>query len=212
MKKGYIDITVVLDRSGSMSSIREDTMGGFNTFLKEQKEAEGETKFTLTQFDDRYEIVHDGLPVSDVPELTNKTFVPRGSTALLDAMGRTINTVGSRLDALEESEKPEKVIFVVITDGHENSSRGFARSEVFEMVKHQTDTYNWEFIYLGANQDAIAAGHNMGFSTRNSMSYSADSVGVDNTYKSLGRVVRTCRSGQAMRGFTHSERDNANKK
>lgn len=150
------DITVLLDRSGSMASVKTDTIGGFNTFLKEQQKAKGDARLTLAQFDMEYEIVHEGKPVKDVPPLNDSTFVPRGSTALLDAMGRTIVSAKARV-------KPgELVVFVVLTDGQENSSHEYTKAAIRAMVEEHTKA-GWQFVYLGANHDSFFEAGAIGF-------------------------------------------------
>lgn len=195
MKQDLTDISIVLDRSGSMESIRNDTIGGFNTFLKTQQEAPGEANLTLVQFDDRYEVVHNGIRVQDVPELTALTFVPRGYTALLDAIGRTITDTGTRLSALSEDQRPSKVIFVILTDGEENASKEFTRDKINEMIKHQTEAYNWDFVFLGANQDAIQVGTSIGIMAANSLSYAANKAGTDALFSSVADATVAYRSG-----------------
>ena len=141
MKQNLCDITIVLDRSGSMSSVQADTIGGFNTFIKEQRKLPGECNVSLVQFDDQYEPQYAGKPVGDAPFLDEKTFQPRGMTALLDAIGRTINETGKRLGAMDDDDRPSKVLFVILTDGGENSSKEFTRAKVFEMISHQKTAY-----------------------------------------------------------------------
>lgn len=195
MKADLTDISVVLDRSGSMQSVRTDTIGGFNAFLKTQKEAPGEATLTLAQFDDQYEVVYSGKKIQDVPDLTEATFVPRGMTALLDAIGRTINATGVRLAAMPENERPSKVIFVILTDGDENASSKLTKEKVNELIKHQTETYQWDFVFLGANQDAIKAGVSMGILAGNSMSYAANAHGTADAFASVGATMCAYRSG-----------------
>lgn len=195
MRTDLTDISIVLDRSGSMESARTDTIGGFNAFLKTQKEAPGEALLTLAQFDDQYEIVHNGKAIKDVPNLTAETFVPRGMTALLDAIGRTINTTGARLSTLPEDQRPGKVIFVILTDGQENKSTEFTRAKISEMIKHQTEAYKWDFVFLGANQDAIQAGASIGVMAGNSMTYAANAKGTQAAFASVGATMGAYRGG-----------------
>lgn len=195
MKQNHTDIAIVLDRSGSMVTIHDDTIGGFNQFLEDQQKAEGEATLTLVQFDHEYEVVYDNVPIKEVKPLSPETFVPRGSTALLDAIGRTINSVGARLAKTPEQDRPKKVICVVITDGHENASKEFTRDKVFEMITHQREKYSWEFVFMGANQDAINAGMSMGISAQNSLTYSADGASTRNLYGALSQNVSAVRSG-----------------
>ena len=207
MRTNLADISVVLDRSGSMSSVKTDTIGGFNEFLKSQKECPGEAVLTLAQFDDRYEIVHDGKNIQDVPPLDDKTFVPRGSTALLDAIGRTINATGARLSTMSEESRPSKVIFVILTDGQENASKELTREKVMEMIKHQTEAYKWDFVFLGANQDAIQAGASIGISAGNSMTYAANPAGTRSAFRSVGETLCSSRMGGNMSSGYFSDKD-----
>ena len=207
MKQNLTDINVVLDRSGSMESVRTDTIGGFNAFLKTQKEAPGEATLTLAQFDDQYEIVHNGKNIQDVPNLTAETFVPRGMTALLDAIGRTVNATGARLSAMPEDQRPGKVIFVILTDGQENKSSEFTKAKINEMIKHQKEAYRWDFVFLGANQDAIHAGTSLGINAGNTMTYAANSKGTAAAFASVGATMCAYRSGasQAKNQFFSDE-------
>ena len=197
MKKNYTDITVVLDRSGSMDSVRDDTRGGFNQFLKDQKAVPGEATFTLVQFDDQYQIDYNAVKIQDVKELTHETYVPRGYTALLDAIGKTIVTLGERLKNLKEEERPEKIIFLIQTDGFENKSTEYTFPKIAEMIKHQTDVYKWEFVFLGADQNAIESAATMGISGTKAMSYAKNTVGTMNAFLSLASNARSYRMGSS---------------
>lgn len=190
-KKDSCEIIVVLDRSGSMASIKEDMEGGFNTFIDEQRKLPGTATVTLAQFDDEYDIVYQARPLADVPKLQ---LIPRGWTALLDAVGRTIASVGERLEKTPEGDRPERVLFVVITDGEENRSKEFTNEKVREMVKHQTEKYSWQFVYIGANQDAFASAGAMGIAQ--AVNYAASAAGVRGMTANLGNSTRNYRSGQ----------------
>lgn len=187
-----VEIVCVLDRSGSMSSIRDDAIGGFNAFLSEQKAIPGEAKLTLALFDNQYEVVHDATDIAAVPELTAETFVPRGMTALYDAVGRTIDAIGARLS--KAVVKPEKVIFVILTDGEENASREYTQARTAEMIKHQTEKYGWEFVFLAANQDAFSAGAKLNIRAETTANFAADSIGTQSAYTYASNVTRTLRS------------------
>ena len=154
MKKSLTEIVIVLDESGSMSSAKDDTIGGFNEFLKTQKKIKGEANCTLVKFSDYYKIINDGTPIENVAKLNESNYTPSYTTALLDACGRAINTVGKRISNTPKKKRPEKVIFAVITDGYENASKEFSRKQIFDLVKEQREKHNWEFLFLGADIDA----------------------------------------------------------
>ena len=194
-KENFTYIAVVLDRSGSMQSTQDDVIGGFNTFIADQKKVPGKAIFTLAQFDDVYELVYDGVDISEVKDLTKETFVPRGSTALLDGIGRTINSVGSKLSAMEEHERPSKVIMLVITDGAENASKEHSHAKVKEMVEHQTNKYNWQIIFMGAgSMDAIAQGQSMGFAASNSYNFRRSKIGTSKLYSNISKSITDSRT------------------
>jgi len=159
MRSDLTDITLVVDRSGSMEGIRDDAQGGVNSFIAEQAKAPGEALLTLVQFDTEYEFVHKGVPIRDVGKFE---LHPRGATALLDAVGRAVNETGERLARMAEADRPGLVIFVIVTDGQENSSREFNKQQVKEMIERQQNVYSWHFTFLGANQDAFAEAGNLG--------------------------------------------------
>lgn len=178
-------IVCVIDRSGSMASIAKEAIGGFNAFLEAQKNVPGEATLTYVQFDNKYEMVHDGVPLEQVPALDSKTFVPRGMTALLDAVGRTIDDVGRRLAAQPEGERPDKVIVCILTDGQENASSDYSKGRVREMIEHQRSKYGWEFIFLGANQDAFAEGSALGIQRQDIQAFDATAEGTQSAYSSM---------------------------
>jgi hypothetical protein len=161
-------IYFLLDRSGSMQAIKEDTEGGFDAFVAEQRRAPGECRVTLAQFDTHYDEVYADRPIADVPPLHLQ---PRGMTALLDSVGRLVTTAGQRLGALPEHERPGTVIVGVMTDGMENSSKEWTHDSVRALVEQQTQTYSWEFLYMGADQDAVEVGASIGVPRANSMTY-----------------------------------------
>lgn len=195
------DVTVILDRSGSMSATRDAAIEGFNALVTDQKKVDGECVFSLCHFDDRFNDLdmpsYVAIPIADVPLLTPETFVPRGWTALLDAMGRTINTTGARLAATPAAERPDKVIVVVITDGQENRSQEFTAEKIKEMVEHQRDVYKWEFVFLGSNQDAILVAKQYGVPQANTMSYDADPHGTRAAYAAVSSNMASMRAGSS---------------
>jgi len=193
-KKDYTHITIILDRSGSMSSCLADTIGGFNRFLLTQKEQPGEASMTMIQFDNQYEVLMDMLPLTNAIDLNNENYAPRGSTALLDAIGRTINNVEHQINEKEEDQKPEKTIFVIITDGEENASLEFTRDQVMGMINRHRDEDKWEFVFIGANQDAIQAGGGIGIRAASSLSYDQSHIGTQTMYQSLTRNMVDYRS------------------
>lgn len=199
---------MVLDRSGSMESIADDTIGGFNKFLDDQKAVPGQATISLVQFDDKYEVVMDGSAIASANRLDRKTFVPRGSTALLDAIGRTINKTGDRIGKMEEKDRPEKVLFVIITDGQENASREFTNEKINEMISHQRDIYQWQFVFLAANQDAISTASKMGIGANASMTYAANSAGSKAAFASLSANTASlrCCAGPADYSFAEEDR------
>ncbi|MFM8262160.1 MAG: hypothetical protein ACKN9S_07770 [Pirellula sp.] len=161
MRNDLTDVTLVVDRSGSMEEIRSDAQGGINAFVADQAKLPGECRITLVQFDDKYEVVHSGILASQWPEYT---LSPRGSTALLDAVGRAIIETGNRISAMPESQRPGLVICVISTDGLENASQEFTREKVREMISHQRTVYNWQFTFLAANQEAFTQAMDIGLS------------------------------------------------
>lgn len=175
MNTNLTEIILILDRSGSMSSIKKDMEGGLNTFITDQAKEPGECRVSLYQFDNVYEAVFENIPIKEVKPIQ---IAPRGNTALYDALGRTINAVGARLAATPEKARAGAVLVVVVTDGQENASTEFAVDKIKEMVTHQESKYSWGFTYLGANQDGVLNGTSMGFNSRSSISYSANSAGI----------------------------------
>lgn len=191
------DITLVLDRSGSMSAVRESTITAFNEFLRSQRVAAGSARMTLVQFDNQYELLYEDVPIDRAKELNANTFVPRGSTALLDAMGRTIINTGNRLAALPEADRPGTVLFVTLTDGYENSSREFNLSRINAMIAEQRDTYSWEFVFLAANQDAIATAAQMGISADQALTFASSDQGVQASFQAVDSQVSHVRERRA---------------
>jgi uncharacterized protein YegL len=192
--KQECDVTVILDRSGSMDAIASDVVGGFNSFLAEQRRQPGECRLTLVQFDDQYEVLYAGVPLPDVRRLTARTYQPRGSTALLDAVGRTIDAAGRRFSELPEPTRPDRVLMVIVTDGLENASTDYTREQIFKMISTQQDVYHWSFLFLAANQDAIAEGARLGIGAQQSMDFVATGAGVREGTLRVSRAVSAFRT------------------
>ncbi len=188
MNANLTEIIFLLDRSGSMSGLEEDTIGGFNGFIERQKVIPGETKVTAVLFDDQYEKLWNGIDIQNA-KLTDKEYYVRGTTALLDAVGKTILDVGYRLANTKEEKKPSKVIFVITTDGLENASQEFTPAKVKELIKHQREKYKWDFIFLGANIDAVKEAGNIGINKNNAYSFNASKAGVQVMYNMVCEEV-----------------------
>lgn len=191
------DITIVLDRSGSMETVKGATIDAFNQFLRSQRAAAGSARISLVQFDNEYEVLYEAEWLDQADELNNDRFVPRGSTALLDAMGRTIIKTGERLAAMPESERPGTVLFVTLTDGHENASRKYDSHRVNAMITQQRDAYQWQFVFLAANQDAIATAARMGIGPKQALSFEASAEGVCESFVAVDRRVSELRRRRA---------------
>lgn len=187
----FTAIAVVLDRSGSMTSIRKSAEDALNEFVNGQKQLPGKATLTLAQFDDVYELVYTNKPLDEVSAIT---LIPRGLTALLDAMGKTITKLGEELAAMTEDERPGKVLVAVITDGYENASSEWSREKVFELIKQQREQWNWEFVFLAANQDAIATAAQFGIDRSSALTFAATDEGVAVASASLGTYTTSYRS------------------
>lgn len=202
MKENLTSINILLDRSGSMGKLANDTLGGLNGFLEDQKNVEGEAILSLATFSTDYKLVHDGKSIKDISNLTLEDYKTGGYTALLDAIGKMINDVGAKLAAMNEEDRPSKVIFSIVTDGEENRSVEFTKAQIISMIKHQEEKYNWTFIYLGANVDAVKEASTLGIRTANSINYSATTKGVASAYDVMGSNLRSHRLDQSKVGHS----------
>jgi len=200
MRNDYTDITIVLDRSGSMQTVRTDTIGGVNRFIEEQRKVPGEATLCLNQFDHDYT---KGTPraIKDAALLDESNYAPRGNTCLYGAIGCAIQETGERLKALPEDQRPAHVIFVIVTDGEENSShlhewsRQHTAASIKAAVEQQAGVYKWQFVYIGANQDAILNAAKLGVNVSNALNYTANKAGTSGLYKSFSANVRSMRVG-----------------
>jgi uncharacterized protein YegL len=200
MNQDLTEIVFILDRSGSMGGLENDTIGGFNGFVKKQAEA-GQTSLTTVLFDDRYEILHNGVDARNIT-LTDREYFTRGSTALLDAVGKTINDVGRRLNETAEETRPGKVIFVITTDGLENASREFSYDEVKRMITHQTEKYGWEFVFMGANIDVAKEGNKLGIKDTQSFAFASTTVGLCEMYSKVSAICGNIRESKPTKKKT----------
>ena len=194
--KNATEICIVLDRSGSMDVLRDKTIESFNSFIKDQKVIPGEAYVSLIQFDDSYEPNYYHKELSLVDYLTRDTYQPRGMTKLYDAIGKTINDLGERLRNISENNRPDKVLFIIITDGQENSSREFQWETIKKMIDHQTDKYNWKFLYLGANQDAMAEAGKIGIGLTGTVTYDQTVKGTNALFAAVSDFTVAYRSGK----------------
>jgi uncharacterized protein YegL len=193
MKKGLTELVFILDKSGSMSGLEADTIGGFNSMLAKQKAVEGECFITTVLFDNNYELLHDRINMRAVSPMTEKEYQVGGSTALLDAVGRTIHKIASAQKHTAEDYRAEKVMFVIITDGEENASREYTSDIVKALIKRQQEQYGWEFIFLGANIDAVETAGRFGIAPSRAVDYLADSEGTKLNFKVMANAVATFR-------------------
>lgn len=192
--KNYTKIICILDRSGSMSSIIDDAIGGINTFITGQKEVEGEASLTVHLFDDKYETFYKDIDIKNAMLFDKKTYVPRGMTSLYDAIGKTINYEIDWLGQTPIEARPEKTLCIILTDGQENNSTEFNRDKIREMIDEMRKDYKWEFIFLAANQDAALSAQGMGISGGNSYTFDYSGQGVNTAYASMSRATTKYRS------------------
>lgn len=196
MKKTNNNLTemvFILDRSGSMHGLEKDTIGGFNSMLAKQKNENGEAFVTTVLFDNEYMILHDRLCVKDVPEMTENDYQVRGSTALIDAIGRTIKHIANIHKYQRKDDVPANTIFVIITDGMENASHIYSSEQVKRMIEHEKEKYGWEFIFLGANIDAVETARHFGIGADRAVKYKSDSQGTRLNYDVISDAVSCCR-------------------
>jgi len=188
------ELVFILDRSGSMGGLERDTIGGFNGMIEKQKNEAGEAFVTTVLFDHEYELLHDRLPLPLVPPMTEKEYFVRGSTALLDAVGKTIARIAHLRRTAPDGERAGRVLFVIITDGMENASREFTYNTVTRMIDEKRRRFGWEFLFLGANMDAVAAAARMGIGRDRAVNYHADSMGTQLNYMVLNETITMVRT------------------
>lgn len=196
--KNKMELVFILDRSGSMGGLEKDTIGGYNSMLEKQKKEEGEVNVTTVLFDDNYELLHNRIPIQEVKPMTEEEYYVRGMTALLDAIGKTINTVKAQQESLPKKERASKVLFIITTDGMENSSKEFSAEQIKKMIETQRKQYDWEFLFLGANIDAIETARTYGIEENKAVNYHSDSIGTQKNYEVLNEAVSEIRKGKSL--------------
>ncbi len=200
MKKNLTELVMILDRSGSMGGLESDTIGGYNSMLRKQLETEGEVLVSTVLFDNTSEVLYDRVPLDKMPQMTEKEYYVRGCTALLDAIGGAVRHIGNVHKYAREEDRPEKTIFVITTDGLENASRCYSYDQVKRMVERQKKEYGWEFLFLGANIDAIETAGHFGISADRAVTYNSDHIGIALNYEVLGDAVSEMRACSAPIG------------
>ena len=198
MKKGLTELVFILDRSGSMRGLESDTIGGFNGMIEKQKKQDGEANVTTVLFDDRYELLHDRLPIGAVRPLTGNDYYVRGCTALLDAVGKTIQKMGRIQKFLPSDSRAEKVIFVITTDGLENASHEYCYAVIRRMIRRQKEKYGWEFLFLGANMDAVTEARKFGINEDRAVTFENDSEGIALNYRVVEETIGYMRAAPCM--------------
>jgi len=205
MKQGLTELVFILDKSGSMGGLEADTIGGYNSMLAKQQAVEGECRITTVLFDNNYELLHDRIDIKAVSPMTDKQYQVGGSTALLDAIGRTINKIGNAQKNTAEEYRAQKVMFVIITDGEENSSREFSADRVKELIERQKTKYGWEFIFLGANIDAVQTATRFGIGADRAVDYIADDKGTELNFSVMARALTGFRGTGTVDGSCFDE-------
>lgn len=197
-KNNVTELVFILDRSGSMSGLERDTIGGFNSMIEKQKKEDGLCYVSTLLFDDKCEVLHDRVKLGDVPLMTEDDYYVRGSTALLDALGGAIKHIGNIHKYARNEDVPEKTLFVITTDGMENASRKYTSERVKQMIERQQKKYGWEFIFIGANIDAVTTAKSYGIAPERAVNYTADSRGTNALFSSVGKAVKAVRSRKAL--------------
>lgn len=204
MRENLTEIVFIIDRSGSMNGLESDTIGGFNSMIAKQQKEEGEAIISTVLFDDETDVIHDRVPIGDVKNLTDEDYRVRGCTALLDAVGGAIDHIGKIHKYARKEDRPAKTLFVITTDGLENASRYYSFKDIKRMIERQKEKYSWEFLFLGANIDAIKVAANMGIGKDRAANYNCDETGTALNYQVLEKAVscvRKCRSADMAETF-----------
>ena len=192
------ELVFILDKSGSMAGLESDTIGGFNALITKQKKEQGEARVTTVLFNHQYELLHDRISIKGIAPITENEYEVSGTTALLDAIGSTIQKIGNAQKRTSEEERAGKVMFIITTDGHENASCEYTIQKIKSMIAHQKETYNWEFIFLGANIDAVSTAEKFGIDEDFAVKYHADNEGTQLNYQVLSEAVSSFRTGKKL--------------
>ena len=192
------ELVFILDRSGSMAGLEADTIGGFNSMIAKQKKEAGEALVSTVLFDRDSTVIHDRLPLEKVPPMTEKDYFARGCTALLDAVGEAIHHIGNVHKYARREDVPEKTLFIITTDGYENASRRYSYETVQRMIERQKTKYGWEFLFLGANIDAVETARHFGIGADRAVSFMSDHIGTALNYDVVCEAVRTVRCAQPL--------------
>jgi len=198
MKNNKTELVFILDKSGSMSGLESDTIGGFNSMLKKQQKEEGDAIVTTVLFDNNYQVLHDRIDINAVNPISEKEYFVEGSTALLDAVGKTINKVVNVQRNSTDDYHADKVLFVIITDGMENASKEYSYKKISKMIETEKSKYGWEFIFLGANIDAEKAAADIGIDQDKAVNYHSDSMGTEFSYAAVEMAVDGIRKGKRL--------------
>ena len=204
MKKGLTEIVFILDRSGSMSGLESDTIGGYNSMIEKQKKEEGEALISTVLFDGQTDVLHDRVPLDKIDPITEKEYYVRGSTALLDAVGGAIHHIGNVHKYAREEDVPEKTLFIITTDGMENSSRQYSYDKVKKMIEKQKEKYHWEFIFLGANIDAVGVADRFGVDRQHAVRYECDSAGTALNFQVMNKMVSCARGAKSAKAMNEA--------
>ena len=194
MKNNITELVFILDRSGSMSGLESDTIGGFNSLIRKQKNEEGECFVSTVLFDHETKVLHDRIKLEEVPEMTERDYEVRGCTALIDAIGGAIHHIANIHKYAREEDVPENTLFVIMTDGMENASHLYSSDEVKKMIEREKEKYGWEFLFIGANIDAVETAKHFGINEDRAVNYNADSEGTGIVYESVSDAVRSVRA------------------
>jgi uncharacterized protein YegL len=198
MDKKLTELVFILDRSGSMAGLEDDTIGGYNAMIKKQKEEDGEANVTTVLFDDRIETLHERVSIQNIKPMTDREYNVRGCTALLDAIGRTISYMGNVQKYAKPEDKANKVLFIITTDGYENSSKEYSYEKVKQMIERQKKRFDWEFLFIGANIDAVSTAEKFGITEEYAANYVPDKQGTKLNYEAMNAAISNCRAERPL--------------